>query len=306
MTEKRPKFHPSRWSELSPEPALLDALAHAGPRPSDDGTQNAKRAWSERFANGCAIAVASALRATPLSKRNSIRPESLASGTEPVTPLGSGTSKRIDVTVVSPILGLELGVSLKGFNFRDQRSNNFDKNLTGRLYELGDEVRHVHEHLPHAFMVGLLFLPLESTVDKSDRVFSSFAHAVLKLRARSSRLDASLMMHAARCDAGYVALYSLGGDDIPFGTVRFFDVRDAPPRRGRPTLRNTRSLSEFALILASRAMQTAEVSWGEAEDESRLPKSIEEGSGAYLAADMEELLRVEAAPEPPEDTLNED
>ena len=95
-------------------------------------------------------------------------PLSLADGTEPLTPLGSGTRKRIDVTVVDEILGLEIGVSLKGLNFRDEGSGNFDKNLTGRLYELGDEMRLVHEHLPHAFMAGVLLLPIEAAVDKSE------------------------------------------------------------------------------------------------------------------------------------------
>ena len=167
-----------RWSDLESQADIVAALAHAGQRP-ESGTQNDKRGWSERFANGCAVAFANQFRQSALEKKR-ILPLSLQQGTEPLTPLGSGTSKRIDVTVADPVLGLELGVSLKGLNFRDAKSGNFDKNLTGRLYELADEVRLVHEHLPHAFMVGVIFLPIASTIDKTEKGNSSFANAVVK------------------------------------------------------------------------------------------------------------------------------
>lgn len=281
-----------RWIDVAPEPAIIAALDHAGERP-EHGNQNEKRKWSERFANGCAIAIANALRNTPLKKQKTIKPMSLAAGTEPLTPLGSGASKRIDVTVVDPVLGLEVGVSLKGLNFRDQQSNNYAKNLTGRLYELGDEVRVVHEHLPHAFMVGVFFLPLDSTLDKSERAYSTFAQTVVNLRARSSRLDASLMMHAARCDAGYVALYSLGTGDVSLGAIRFFDVRNPPPRRGRPKIQNTKSLSELAIDIAARAMNTGDVTWGEAEEDPSRPDHGFQPAHSSAEADLESLLEDE-------------
>src|SRR4029078_6820779 len=86
-----------RWPDLSPEEEIAAALEHAGVRP--DFGQDAKRHWSESFANRCAVAFATTLQRSPLSDKV-IRPRSLAEGTEPLTPLGSGTSKRIDVTVV--------------------------------------------------------------------------------------------------------------------------------------------------------------------------------------------------------------
>jgi len=172
--------------DLAPDPAFAEALQHAGGRP-ETGDQNQKRHWSESFANGCAVATATALRGPSVGDKR-ILPASLADGTEPLTPLGAGTSKRIDVTVADPVLGLEVGLSLKGLNFRDRKRGNFDKNLTGRLYELADEVRLVHEHLPHAFMVGVFFLPLDATMDKI-KGNSSFANTVTKLRERTGRLD---------------------------------------------------------------------------------------------------------------------
>ena len=180
-------------------------------------------------------------RSSPIKK--SVKPLDLDAGTEPLTPLGAGASKRIDVTVTDPMLGLEIGVSLKGLNFQDARSLNYDKNLTGRLYELGDEVRLVHEHLPNAFMVGVFFLPISSALDKTDRAPSSFANTVMKLRSRTGRIDPALAAHAARCDASFVALYSNGEEPhssgLSPGICRFFDTTQPPPRRGRPRVEDT-------------------------------------------------------------------
>lgn len=259
------------WSELQPEPGIFDALEYAGTRPADTAGQNEKRNWSERFAHACAVAVAHQFRLHDELSDRTIKPESIQGGTEPLTPLGAGVSKRIDVTVTDTVLGLELGASLKGLNFVDVRSNNYDKNLTGRLYELSDEVRVVHEHLPHAFMVGLFFLPLASCNDKyqEGRAASSFANAVIKLRARTGRLDAALAAHAARCDAAFVALY-VRGDEPGFrkGVVRFFEVSQNPPRRGRPKVETTFSLAEMVDKVVGSATNRTAVEWADPEDDT--------------------------------------
>jgi hypothetical protein len=253
------------WAHLSPDPAIEAALLHAGVRPTNGG-QDAKRHWSERFANACAVAIANQFRSSALKGKN-IRPVSLETGTEPLTPLGSGTSKRIDVTIADPLLGLEIGVSLKGLNFKDGRAGNFDKNLTGRLYELGDEMRLVHEHLPHAFMAGIFFLPLQSTADKTVRANSSFANTVTKLRERTGRLDAALLGHAQRCDIGFVALYTTGEEPEGYspGVTRFFNVNSNPPRRDRPKVAETLSLAEVVDECVLRATFTSKVQWSEPE-----------------------------------------
>jgi hypothetical protein len=154
---------------------------------------------------------------------------------------------------------------LKGLNFRDGKNKNYDKNLTGRLYEMGDEMRLVHEHLPHAFMAGIFWLPLEATQDKTERAESSFAHAVRKLRERSGRLDVALSAHAARCDAGFVGLYVHEG--VQRGVGRLFDVKFSPPRRGRPLVSETLSLREAASEIVKRATYRETIAWGEAEPE---------------------------------------
>jgi hypothetical protein len=256
-----------KWRDLNPEPGIVAALEHAGIRP-EDGDQNDKRKWSASFANGCAVAFAHKLKKVKILKAKKISPQNIGHGVERLTPLGSGTKKRIDVTVVDSMLGLEIGVSLKGFNFRDEEDNSFSKNLTGRLYELGDEVRLVHEYLPKAFMAGVLFLPLASTEDKNSAgSISSFGQAVQKLKERTGRLDASLAAHSARCDAGYVALYTLGGEigDNPAGVVRFFQVMDPPPKRGRPDIGMTKSLEEVVDDIVESATASVIMTWSDSE-----------------------------------------
>lgn len=251
-----------------PDEEILTALDHAGARP-EAGDQNEKRHWSERFAHASAVAIANEVRrCKQLPPAKKVLPLSLEEGTEPLTPLGAGTTKRIDVTIADPVLGLELGFSLKGLNFKDSGSGNYDKNLTGRLYELGDEVRMVHEHLPHAFMVGVFFLPMESTADKSTGQ-SSFAHTVAKLRDRTGRLDFALAGHAPRCDSSWVALYTLGIEPqgFPRGLARFFHVQGSPPHRGRPQVDLTLSLEEMVASVVAEATGTTGRRYSDPEPE---------------------------------------
>ena len=260
-----------RWEDLAPEPGIVEALRHAGDRDEMAG-QNAKRAWSEKFANGCAVAIADGFRASRIGDSRSKRtvlPLSIEGGTEPLTPLGSSSQKRIDVTVVDPVLGLEVGVSLKGMNFRDRSSGNFDKNVTRCLYETADEMRLVHEHLPHAFMAGIFFLPIDATTDKTERAMSSFAHTVVKLRERTTRLDVALSAHAARCDASFVALYSTGVDAyrLPLGVTRFFDTDDTPPRRGRPRVETTLDVTGLVDRVVAKAVNESDIAWDEPESD---------------------------------------
>ncbi len=261
----------TRWSTLTAEPLIVEALDHAGQRPGPDASQNEKRAWSERFANGCAIAISTAIRQAdlPAIRGREVKPESLAGGTEPVAPLGSDSQKRIDVQVVDSVLGLEIGISLKGLNFQDQRSKNYDKNLTGRLYEMNDEMRLVHENLPHCFMIGIFFLPVAATGDKLTGN-TSFANTVIKLRGRTGRLDPALGAHSSKCDSAYVGLYSLGSpeDNFTRGAARFTNVLTDPPRRGRPRIADTLSLAEMVVEFVGQAAgDVASGSWGEAEED---------------------------------------
>lgn len=283
------------WRDLPPSKALLDALTTVGDRKAAL-TQTDKKNWSEQFADACARMIAAELRRPELAKKRVMPTET--SGTELLVPLGVGTSKRIDVTVADTLLGLEIGVSLKGLNFRDAKTRNYDKNLTGRLYELADEVQLVHEYLPRAVMVGVFFLPLGSTNDKP-KGKSSFANTAVKLRERSGRQGPTSIAQASLCDMGFVGLYTVDEAGYPDGLLRFFDVRKDPPWCGRPVIEDTVDLEGMVDAIVQRAIFAESLSWGTAEaDETVLPSfrpgAIEPDVMAVFECRDEEELPIDA------------
>lgn len=258
-----------RWADLEPDPRMLRALAAAGDR--EVAGRNLKKRWSEQFADACAVMVADGMRRRDEFRGLEIRPDPQGGGRETFTPLGRGQGKRIDVVAYTELAGLQIGVSLKGLGFADERSGNYDKNLTGRLYELRDEVSVVHEHLPKATMVAMFFLPIRSCFDKTEAAPSSFAKTVAKLRGRTGRLDPHMESHAHRCDLAYVCLYAPGdtGDDLPRGVTRWFDVHTDPPRRGRPRVDDTLDLDMVVDAVVDHVLVDEEtrIDWARSADE---------------------------------------
>lgn len=259
----------NKWNSLVPDAEFLKVLEYSGNHTLLT-TQNEKRAWSEKFADGTAFLIADTFKkfgsssGSPI-KGKQIRPDRSKGRAEPLTPLSASTKKRIDVTVVDSLLGLEIGISLKSLNFADSSSGNYDKNITGRLYELGDEMRLVHEHLPQAFMVGIVFLPLEATTDKPS--VSSFANAILKLGNRTGRLDPSLAVHNSRCDLSFVGLYTRTPNRLalPGGLLRFYSTDEPPPKSGRPKIVNSFSVKSLVEKIILKATHTDAIVWGESE-----------------------------------------
>jgi hypothetical protein len=191
---------------------------------------------------------------------------------------------------------------LKGLNFADDTSGNHDKNLTGRLYELRDEVSTVHDYLPRAFMATVFFVPVAGCSDKATAP-SSFAHVVAELRARTGRLDPSVAAHAWRCDFAAVGLYVPGDpfdvdQGLAAGVARYFPVFDRkgrenlPPRRGLPRLGTTLDLTQLVDQLVARAITgTAAASRfaaAEAEVDMLTTATSDETSGEADAYDIDE------------------
>lgn len=260
------------WRDLDPDPAMEEALDFADAEVSREAIhreferirsmadenqrrrerpvlREMRKRWSERFATACATMLAAEVRSHPvIGRHHMVLPDEHGRGQETFTPLGHAKGKRIDVVVTGPLVGLQVGISLKGLNSADDQSGNHDKNLTGRLYELRDEVSTVHDHLPRAFMAALFFMPVAGCADKSGAP-SSFAHLVAELRARTGRLDPSIAAQAWRCDYAAVGLYVPGDPrdraaGLRRGVVRYFPVLidgtpNPPPRRGAPQLEAT-------------------------------------------------------------------
>lgn len=265
-----------KWADLRPDPAMIAALDRADAGGSRAAalvsSASTKNGWSNRLADACAVMVADELRRHPVFRSLIVRPQDDGPA-EPLTFVAGDRSKKVDVVVSSIVSGLQLGFSLKGMNFRDGAGMQFDKNLTGRTYELQDEVSVIHRYQPAAFLVALYFMPVAATVDKrSENSTSSFARAVTNLRARTGRLDPTLPSQMDRVDAAAIALYVPGDveatyiDDLPRGVVRYFDVETDPPRRGRPQVATTHDLRGLVGRIATRAFPSEEaVNWAEAE-----------------------------------------
>ena len=145
---------PAGWSDLTPDAALLNALDSTG-----EPVEGKLREWSKTFADRCAEAVAEPARRDRRMAKRLVLPDPAAGRrAEPLRAFG-GSKKRIDVVVAQELVGLEIGVSLKGMNF--DSGGNYPHNLTGRLYELADEMAVVHR-VPSACVHGRCLLPTHS------------------------------------------------------------------------------------------------------------------------------------------------
>ncbi len=288
-------MNPKLWSELGPDPRMVAALDEADAKGTRAiavaSTQRPpKHKWSNNFADACARMVAEELARNPEFKKLDVLPRPGGSAEPVMFPVG-GERKKIDVAASERAQGLQLGISLKGMNFRDRAGWQFDKNLTGRTYELENEIRGVHRGLPRAYMVALYFLPLASVNDKkSEDSPSSFARTVQHLRSRMGRTDPHAAMEMDRVDMAAIALYVPGDveefeyttgsgnnrtvlefryeDSLPRGIVRYFDVRDDPPRRGRPQLGTTLDLSGLITRISEgfvRFTKGAPINWASPE-----------------------------------------
>jgi hypothetical protein len=259
------------WADLLPDHRMvvaLDAADGAVPRSRAlGGGRELKHKWSNRFADACAQMVADEIRKHPRLSRFEIRPNSDGSGKEARTFIAAGKKKQVDVIVATLASGLQMGFSLKGLNFVGP-SGNYDHNLTGRTYELQDEVGAIHEYQAAAFVVGLYFLPLLAAEDKTNAP-SSFARTVAHLRARAGRFDHTLPSQLRRCDAAAVGLYAAGdpGEQATRGVVRYLDVLDSPPRRGRPLIESTLDLAGLIGRFADRQArdEITEIDWADPE-----------------------------------------
>lgn len=279
-----------RWSDLKPDPRLLAALdaADAGGRRSDALVAPAaspKVQWSNRFADACARMIADEMRRHRVFRKLTVLPDREGSN-EPPTFVAGDKKKKVDVVASSIVSGLQVGISLKGMNFRDQSALNFDKNLTGRTYELQDEVRVIHGYQAAAFLVAVYFMPIGATVDKrGSRSVSSFGRVIEHLRGRTGRLDPTLASQLDRADMAAVALYVPGDEErfehgsspegvfeyrdvLPRGVIRYFDVLEDPPRRGRPQIGATLDLEGLVDLVVQRyegGGTNVRIEWAEPE-----------------------------------------
>jgi hypothetical protein len=223
-----------------------DALDGAEPRPTQEGS--GKKNYAERLSNKLAVLIANKLRAS--SQFVGILPTQDGKGRESKSSSGAHKkAKKTDVNYSTSDSGLELLVSIKTLNFKDQHQrevggkkttyySRYTRNMVRNDHELRAEAMDHHERHPFAVLFAVFFLPIEACDDgETDK--SSFAHAVMTFRHRAGRIKASEPHQFF--EGFYIGLYHWQGEQK--GQVQFFNVADAPPRKGRPT-KNLHSLDE--------------------------------------------------------------
>lgn len=168
---------------------LETALISAGDKPADTVGPATKKAYSEKISSVAAHALAEELRHRGLVGARPAPPGELdTSGAERRIAGGIG-AKKVDVTWTTEEAGLLLGISIKSINFRDRKSNNFQKNLTNRRGDMLFEAVTLHRRFPYAVLGGLFFLDEGAKSDETPRRRSTFLNAHARFRLFTGRED---------------------------------------------------------------------------------------------------------------------
>lgn len=158
-------------------------------KPGAGATQAQKKAYSESVSRVVALAVASELRNRGLA---GARPTEQGlddkSGAERRMAGGIG-AKKVDVTWSTEESGLLMAFSIKSINFKDTRTNNYQKNLTNRRGDLLFESITLHRRFPYSVLVGLFFFDEEAQRDHTNTRRSTVENAHERLLLFNGRSD---------------------------------------------------------------------------------------------------------------------
>jgi hypothetical protein len=209
--------------QVPPQDTIAPELAPAGDRAMAQ-TATEKKNYAETLSRALAQRLANTLRpAFP-----GILPDPQGRGQESRARSAKGI-KKLDVNYSTVELGLGLGLSIKTVNFRDAGTKRYTKNYTRADGELRAEASDYHVRQPYAVLVGIVFMPLDACDDGSQAA-SSFGQAVTIFRFRAGRNEPTADPNLF--ERMFIGLYDTTAEQ--FGRVGFFDVMDAPPRKGRP------------------------------------------------------------------------
>lgn len=135
-------------------------------------------------------------------------------------------AKKVDVTWATAESGLLLAVSVKTINARDNRTNNFQKNLTNRRGDLLFEALTLHKRFPFAVVVGLFFLDEGAADDATASRKSTFQNAHAAFRIFTNR--ESPAGRDEQFERLYIVLFGPEGDGTK---LRFYLAGDTSEER---------------------------------------------------------------------------
>lgn len=235
MAKKTESNHPS--IDEAVEAALKSLPAKPG-----DGDEGKKGQYSQKVSEKLAIAFGHELRLRGMKEARPASPGELdQSGAERRMSGGIG-AKKVDVTWATEESGLLLGISIKTINFRDKKTQNFQKNLTNRRGDMLIEAVTLHRRFPYAVLAGFLFLDKGAASDETLRRRSTFDNTHSRFKLFTGRPDPSGR------DEQYERLYVSLIEATPFAaSTQVFEV-------GKPNeiLPLTRVFDELVQIVADR------------------------------------------------------
>jgi hypothetical protein len=201
--------------------SLALAVLGCGPKPPDAAPQALKKNYNEKVSAAIALALAGELRSRGMPEA---RPDPSArggqSGAERRLAGGIG-AKKVDVSWATEESGLILAASVKTILFRDQKTQNFQKNLTNRRADLLNEAVTLHRRFPYAVLSAFLFLDSGAQFDGTSRRRSTFENTGPRLRLFTGRVD------PAGRDEQYEKFYVLLADLAASSpNIRAYEVHD--------------------------------------------------------------------------------
>ncbi len=168
---------------------LTEALKLLPAKPAEDSAQSEKKRYSELVSQRVALAIADELRHRGLKEARPAGVGDLGdSGAERRMAGGLG-AKKVDVTWSTEAAGLLMAISVKTINFRDKKTNNFQKNLVNRRGDMLMEAVTLHRRFPYAVLAGFFFLDKGAASDSTAKRRSTFANAHSRLQLFAGRED---------------------------------------------------------------------------------------------------------------------
>lgn len=179
-----------------------------------------KKNFAQRYSTAIAQKTADALR----SGFPGIYPDAEGRGHESKSAGASG-KKKLDVNYSTTISGLELAVSIKTINFRDEVTGRYTKNARRVDGELRAEAQDCHKRQPFSVLAAYVFMPLDSATDGKNGT-SSLKHNTNVFMRRGGRVTTK--NSSSLFELVFIGLY----DDE--GHVMFFPADEHVPNHGAP------------------------------------------------------------------------
>ena len=124
----------------------------------------------------------------------------------------------MDVTCATEESGLLLALSVKTINFKDQKTGNFQKNLTNRRNDMLFESTTLHRRFPYAVLGGFFFLDAAAENDGTDRRQSTFLNAHRRMKMFTGRDDPA--GRPEQYERIFIVLVQAGPDEVSFRVFR--------------------------------------------------------------------------------------